>query len=174
MNSSDYLKKANLPWELKELVTANLFPKLLFLHRTVTINPDANDIISFIYKLDILDYYDRFTSNPIVYDIYVRKVIVEEVTGWFWETTTEKEFLEFEKIVVNTMDSLTNQGAKMFYKISSDVKTIKVKYATLADWLASFGAYMSVFSIISGSLSGIFTRHILNEKLLNSIFKFNL
>ena len=98
MQSSDYLRTGNLPFELKELVTANMFPKLLFMHRTITINPSASDIVSFVYKLDVLDYLDRFTSNPIVYDIYVRKVVVEEVTGLFWETSVEKEYLEFEKI----------------------------------------------------------------------------
>ena len=173
MQSSDYLRTGNLPFELKELVTANMFPKLLFMHRTITINPSASDIVSFVYKLDVLDYLDRFTSNPIVYDIYVRKVVVEEVTGLFWETSVEKEYLEFEKIIVNAMDSLTNNGAKFFFKISSDVKTIKVKYATLADWLESFGAYMGIFSIISGFLSGFFTDYIVQEKLLNAIFKFN-
>lgn len=173
MNSADYIKTSNLPWELKELVTANLFPKLLFMHRTITINPDANDIVSFVYKLDTLDYLDRFTSNPIVYDIYVRKVVVTEVTGLFWEVETDKEFLEYEKIVINTMDSLTNNGAKFYFKISSDVKTIKVKYATLADWLGNFGAYTAIFSLIGNVLAGFFTDHTLNEARLNSIFKFN-
>ena len=68
MQSSDYLRTGNLPFELKELVTANMFPKLLFMHRTITINPSASDIVSFVYKLDVLDYLDRFTSNPIVYE----------------------------------------------------------------------------------------------------------
>ena len=56
------------------------YPKILILHRSVDINLDksANNIFSTRYQLSILDYTDLLLDSKFVYDIIIKKIIINQ------------------------------------------------------------------------------------------------
>lgn len=164
--------------DLISIFNSNLYPKMLILHRSVQINTgNSANITNFIYNLEVLDYKDSITGNPIVYDVYVQKysVIIDKGSLLSFTSSSSNntiDFLVVESIQKNTFDSLTNDGAYLTFKLYSDTNQITIQYVTLTDFLGTFGSFYSILSLIASILSSIYNGFFLKRDMINSIFRF--
>jgi hypothetical protein len=175
--TADTAWKTNvLAYFQNEVFPSNKFPKMLFLHRSIEISTkktDTNDIVNQVYYLDIVDYKDPLTSNPMVYNIYIQKYIVSVDRGALFGGGEEPQsFLVVKSIEKNNIDSIVRGGAYLSYKIYGDALVINVKYTSFTDVLGTFGSFYSIFSLLAGILSGLYNEIFLTRKIINAIFKF--
>ena len=160
--------------KMQTIFTSYKFPKMMVIHRDVEVNSRNENPINFIYNFDVLDYLDPITGNPNVFDVYLQKVeIFVDYGGFLFPSEPSKiEFVVVNKIVKNQMDSLSNSGAYLSYKLFSDSKQIFVKYTSITDVLEVFGSFYAIFTLLAQVLSSLFKEVFFNMRLTSSIFKF--
>lgn len=160
--------------KMQTIFTSYKFPKMMVIHRSVEINSGNKNPINFIYNFDVLDYLDPITGNPNVFDVYLQKYqIFVDYGGFLFPSEPKKiEFVIVNKIVKNQMDSLSNSGAYLSYKLFSDSQQIFIKYRSITDVLEVFGSFFAIFSLLAQLLTALFKEVIFDMRLTNLIFKF--
>jgi len=160
---------------MKAILDKFKFPKMMVINRSFHLNPGSNadDVLKYVYNLEVLDYRDQLSGNPIVYDIYVqkKKIIVTRPNKFSTDTITT-EFLTIQRIEKNSFDSLQNNGAYFSFKLYSDVEIINLRYILLSDVLATFGSFFTTFTLVGSILASFYTDAVLESTIINSVFKF--
>jgi hypothetical protein len=173
--SSSNIAAQEINSQMKAILDKFKFPKMMVINRSFQLNPgsDANDVLKYIYNLEVLDYRDQLSGNPIVYDIYVqkKKIIVTRPNKFSTETITT-EFLTIQRIEKNSFDSLQNNGAYFSFKLYSDVEIINLKYILLSDVLSTFGSFFTTFTLVGSILASFYTDSVLESTIINTVFKF--
>ena len=175
VNNIDYSKfitKDNLSDQVRKLGDKNYWPKLIVLTKNIQITPNNSTIISPIYDMNLLDYYD-LSGVPYSYDIYIQNITVTVNHQKFYEPIlTTYTYLIAKVVEVNKLDRSQKSSVNFNFKVYSDTQLIDVKYTTFDDVLAMFGSFFSVFSLGCTILSGVYNDYFFKEELINSIFKF--
>ncbi len=177
-DASDDIQSIQVNAAMLEIINQFRFPKILLMDKDYQINPNAKPnknqpIIEFIYNLNILDYRDRLTGNPISYDVFIQEAIVEVVQPKFlWTETETKKVLRVFKIEENSLNSNLNSGATISFKSVAEVPKITITFVSFNDFLSAFGSFSTVFAMLSLTLSGFYNEIVLNASIINSVFKF--
>ncbi len=160
--------------KMQTIFSSYKFPKMMIIHRGVEVNSRNENPVNFIYNFDVLDYLDPITGNPNVYDVFLQKVdIFVDYGGFIFPIEPKKvEFIIVNKIEKNQLDSLSNSGAYLSFKLFSDSKQIYVKYTSFNSVLETFGSFYAIFTLLAFILTSFFRQVFFNMRLTNSIFKF--
>ena len=150
---------------------------MLVVHRDFEINNGAlnsSDVIKYIYNLEVVDYKDPVSGNPIVYDVYIQQQEIKVIRPYNVFTTTSEitTVLTVNRIESNVFSTLQNNGAYLSFKTCPDEILIQVKFVTFAQVLSAFGSFYTTMNLAGLFVAAFFTETILRSRLINALFTF--
>lgn len=164
---------------MMEKINRFRFPKILFIHRSFQINPNAEvmenePLYENVFNLNILDYRDLITGNPKSYNIFIQQTIIEITKPYyFFSSTTETNtILKVYSIEEDSISSDLNEGAIFSFKAVSEIPKISITFLLFKDWLSEFGSFSTVLALINTILASFYNDNLLKSKIINSLFKF--
>lgn len=167
----------NLPSVIQQQITKNLFPRLLLIYSSITINPNNKPVVSESFDLMNLDFRDKLTGLNLVYDIRIEKTIVTTTKrGNLYVNSYDSNYTLYtvQDVRINTIEgnSVDNRQTILRYKIVGKVGDIKVKYTVFQDILGDVGGYWGIFGAVGQIVSFLYRGYFFRADMLNSVFEF--
>ena len=160
--------------QIRQLGNMNYWPKLIMLTQNIQITPNdpTKNLTSFLYDMNLLDYYD-ISRYPYSYDIYIQNVtVVVDSTKFLIPVKETKTYFVAQRVELNKLDRSARSSVNFNFKIYSDTMIITVSFTSFNDVLSQFGAFFSVFTLVFSLVASTYNDYFYKEELVNSIFKF--
>jgi len=165
---------------ISKQITSNLYPRLLIISPGLKINPlaaDREEIVTHNFHLSNLDFRDKLTGLPLVYDFILEKAIVNFVIPdlFISSKTITQEYITVKEIQLNTIEGNdpTQIGCTINYKVYGVTNVIEIRYVLFEDVLNLFGGYWSTFEMLGLIMSYAYKEYFYRAVLLNFTFKFH-
>jgi len=162
---------------ISKQITNNIYPRLLLITPQIEINPKNPTIVSESFDLYNLDFRDKLTGLPLVYNIIVEKTIVKFTIRKNWFDSEEKDSAHYtiKDVIINSVEGNDpNQvGCTLHFKVYGKISIINIKYVLLQDILGEIGGFWGIFALAGQAISFLYRSYFLRADLLNTVFKFH-
>lgn len=172
-SGTQYITNSTLQSSLKMIHEKNQFPKILLLTKNLQITPQGKTLLTILYEMNILDYYDQLSGIPIDYNIYVQNItVIVTKTKFIIPRQKKTTVLIVNKIERNTLDTSDRTSIGFNFKVYSDTKIITVVYTSFENVLEVFGSFFAVFSLFATITSELYNDIFYKKAMVNELFTF--